>query len=138
MLKAAFYLQGYEAMLTDYTQASFIFDEIHAYEPARLALILVMVEYLQKNFDVRFFVMSATSPSIIREKLFKSLDLPSDPFQWRLSLTTDHGAMTHLLIEALYLHQTAPSMRLPALPLASRFSGAGSDAFVWGHHSTVA
>ncbi len=81
MLKAVFRLQGYEAMLNDYAQASFIFDEIHAYEPARLALILVMVEYLQKSFDVRFFVTSATSPSIIREKLFKSLDLPSDPFQ---------------------------------------------------------
>jgi hypothetical protein len=27
---------------------------------------------------------------------------------------------------------------LAAFPLASRFSGAGSDVFVWGHHSTVA
>ena len=35
-------------------------------------------------------------------------------------------------------HQTTASMRLPALPSASRLCGAGSDAFVLGHHSTGA
>ena len=53
MLKAAFQLRGFEGMLTDYAQAAFIFDEIHAYEPARLALILAMVVYLRKNFGAR-------------------------------------------------------------------------------------
>jgi hypothetical protein len=66
-------------MLTDYAQAAFIFDEIHAYEPARLALILAMVAYLRKNFGARFFVMSATFPSIIRSKLISALELsPAD------------------------------------------------------------
>lgn len=69
MLKAAFQLRGFEAILTDYTQASFIFDEIHAYEPSRLALILALVKYLQQNYDARFFVMSATFPGIIEDKL---------------------------------------------------------------------
>ncbi len=77
MLKAAFQLRGFEGMLTDYAQAAFIFDEIHAYEPARLALILAMVEYLRKNFAARFFVMSATFPTIIRNKLIKVLELSS-------------------------------------------------------------
>jgi len=52
--------------------------------------------------------------------------------------TTNHVAMMHHLIVALYLHQTVPSMRLSALPLTFRFSGAGSNAFVRGHHSTMA
>ena len=79
MLKAAFQLRGFEGMLTDYAQAAFIFDEIHAYEPARLALILAMVAYLRKNFGARFFVMSATFPSIIRGKLTSALELsPAD------------------------------------------------------------
>ncbi len=40
MLKATYQLKGYEAMLADYAEAAFIFDEIHAYEPRRLAMIL--------------------------------------------------------------------------------------------------
>jgi CRISPR-associated endonuclease/helicase Cas3 len=79
MLKAAFQLRGFEGMLTDYAQAAFIFDEIHAYEPGRLALILAMIEYLRINYDARFFVMSATFPAIIRSKLVKALDfVPAD------------------------------------------------------------
>ena len=79
MLKAAFQLRGFEGMLTDYAQAAFIFDEIHAYEPGRLALILAMIEYLRINYDARFFVMSATFPDIIRSKLVKALDFePAD------------------------------------------------------------
>jgi len=79
MLKAAFQLRGFEGMLTDYAQAVFIFDEIHAYEPGRLALILAMIEYLRINYDARFFVMSATFPDIIRSKLVKALDFePAD------------------------------------------------------------
>jgi CRISPR-associated endonuclease/helicase Cas3 len=79
MLKAAFQLRGFEGMLTDYAQAAFVFDEIHAYEPGRLALILAMIEYLRINYDARFFVMSATFPDIIRSKLVKALDFePAD------------------------------------------------------------
>jgi CRISPR-associated endonuclease/helicase Cas3 len=65
-------------MLTDYAQAAFIFDEIHAYEPGRLALILAMVKYLRKNYGARFFVMSATFPQIIRNKLIKTLEIDTD------------------------------------------------------------
>lgn len=73
MLKAMFQLRGFEALLTDYTQASFIFDEIHAYDPERLALILSFVTYLRKNHGARFFVMSATFPQLIRNKLIDAL-----------------------------------------------------------------
>lgn len=69
MLKAMFQIKGFEAMLSDYTQASFIFDEIHAYDPQRLALILALVQTLREQFGARFFVMSATFPNLIREKL---------------------------------------------------------------------
>jgi len=75
MLKAAFQLRGFEGMLTDYAQAAFIFDEIHAYEPGRLALILAMVQYLRVQYQARFFVMSATFPTLIRTKLLQALDI---------------------------------------------------------------
>jgi CRISPR-associated endonuclease/helicase Cas3 len=80
MLKAAFQLRGFEAMLTDYAQAAFIFDEIHAYEPKRLALILALVKYLRERYGARFFVMSATFPKLIQNRLREALG-PFEPIQ---------------------------------------------------------
>lgn len=73
MLKAMFQLRGFEAMLTDYAHGAFIFDEIHAYDPERLALILALVRYLRESYGARFFVMSATFPRLIQEKLRHAL-----------------------------------------------------------------
>lgn len=73
MLKALFQIRGFEAMLTDYAEGVFIFDEIHAYEPARLALILTMIKLLREHYHARFFVMSATFPELIRDKLAQAL-----------------------------------------------------------------
>jgi CRISPR-associated endonuclease/helicase Cas3 len=69
MLKAAYQIKGFEGMLADYAQAAFIFDEIHAYDANRLALILALVKYLREQYGAQFFVMSATFPSILREIL---------------------------------------------------------------------
>ncbi len=69
MLKAPYRLRGYEAQLADYHQAAFIFDEIHAYEPERLALILETIRFLATHFHARFFVMSATFPAIVKQRL---------------------------------------------------------------------
>lgn len=73
MLKAAFQLRGFEGMLSDYAQAAFIFDEIHAYDPARLALILALIRYLREGYGARFFLMSATFPGIIQHRLDAAL-----------------------------------------------------------------
>lgn len=64
MLKGMYRLKGYEALLTDYHGAAFIFDEIHAYEVRRLAMILKTIEYLSQNYHARFLIMSATFPSL--------------------------------------------------------------------------
>ncbi len=73
MLKAMYRLKGYEAQLTDYHNALFIFDEIHAYEVTRLALILKTIEYLRRHYNARFFIMSATFPKMIKEWLTTAL-----------------------------------------------------------------
>ncbi len=73
LLKAMFQVRGFEASLSDYAGASFIFDEIHAYDPERLALFLAMVAYLREGFAARFCVMSATFPAIIREHVANAL-----------------------------------------------------------------
>ena len=77
MLKGMFRLKGYEALLTDYHNAAFIFDEIHAYEVTRLAMILKTIEYLRVNFNARFFIMSATFPKLIQDWLSEALDGPT-------------------------------------------------------------
>ena len=76
MLKGMYRLKGYEALLTDYHNAAFIFDEIHAYEVGRLAMIFKTIEYLRVNFNARFFVMSATFPTLIQEWLSEALNAP--------------------------------------------------------------
>jgi CRISPR-associated endonuclease/helicase Cas3 len=74
MLKVAYSLKGYEALLLDYAHALFIFDEIHAYEPKRLALIIELMRWLREGFGSRFFVMTATLPPMLREKLAYALE----------------------------------------------------------------
>jgi len=78
MLKGMYRLKGYEALLSDYHGAAFIFDEIHAYEVERLALILKTIQYLKQYFNARFFIMSATFPSLIKKWLLQILDNPSE------------------------------------------------------------
>lgn len=77
MLKAMFRLKGYEGMLTDFHGAAFVLDEIHAYEPSRLAMIIETMRYLREQYQARFFVMSATFPSLIRDLLTDALDRPT-------------------------------------------------------------
>lgn len=73
LLKAPYRLKGYETLLTDCFDATFIFDEVHAYEAGRLAKIMATVKYLRERYGARFFVMSATLPRILRDKLADAL-----------------------------------------------------------------
>ena len=73
LLKGPYRLKGYEALLTDFFGAVFVFDEVHAYEAERLAAILATVKYLRKNFGARFLVMSATLPGLLCRRLSEAL-----------------------------------------------------------------
>lgn len=76
LLKVLYRIKGFEGMLTDYTQAIFIFDEIHAYDAERLALIVALLQYLQQRYGARMLIMSATLPSLVRQRLIEALALP--------------------------------------------------------------
>jgi len=73
ILKAPYRLKGYEALLSDFFDAAFILDEVHAYEAGRLAMILGTVKYLREQFGARFFVMSATLPGLLQARLADAL-----------------------------------------------------------------
>ncbi len=67
LLRAFFGLPGHEAMLTDAAGGLFILDELHAYDVARLSLILVAARHLARDLGARFLVMSATFPWVLRQ-----------------------------------------------------------------------
>jgi len=73
MLKAFYRLKGYEALFSDLVSGLYIFDEIHAYEAKRLAIILKSVQYLAFRCDARFLFMSATLPTLLRQMLGEAL-----------------------------------------------------------------
>lgn len=88
MLKAAYSLKGFETLVLDYTDALFIFDEIHAYDPKRLALIVEFMRWLREGFRARFFVMTATLPPVLQEKLANALSpqiITATPDEFRRS-----------------------------------------------------
>jgi len=76
MLKAAYRLKGYETLLLDYVDALFIFDEIHAYEPKRLALILSFMGWLVTHYNARCLFMTATLPPLVHDALTQMLGTP--------------------------------------------------------------
>lgn len=76
ILRAAYQLKGYEAMLADFAGAAFVFDEVHAYEPSRLAMILEFISYLRQRFAARFFVMTATLPAVVMQRIHAALGDP--------------------------------------------------------------
>lgn len=73
MLKAFYRLKGYEAILSDLISGLYVFDEIHAYETKRMAIILKSVQYLAERCNARFIFMSATFPALIRQVLAEAL-----------------------------------------------------------------
>jgi CRISPR-associated endonuclease/helicase Cas3 len=62
LLRAAFQLKGHEAIWTDAAGGLVVFDEIHAYDPHRLGMILATLRHMTCNLGIRALVMSATLP----------------------------------------------------------------------------
>lgn len=66
LLRAFFGLRGHDAVLTDASAGLFVWDELHAYDIPRLALILAAARHLSRELGARFLAMSATFPSVLR------------------------------------------------------------------------
>jgi len=76
LLRAAYQLKGHEALWADAAGGVLIFDEIHAYEPQVLARILEMMRFLVDRLGARVFVMTATMPTPIRDRIAEILKSP--------------------------------------------------------------
>src|SRR6266568_1920278 len=88
----------------DYTQAAFIFDEIHAYDPGRLAIILCLIKHLREHYWARFFIMSATFPSILQDILSDVLDI-QEPIVAEQTLFEEFGRHHLQMLDGNLLEQ---------------------------------
>jgi CRISPR-associated endonuclease/helicase Cas3 len=72
IVKHFFCIKGWETALSELTNATLIFDEIHAYDPHTMALIICMIKKLSE-FNCKFLFLSATFPLFIKDKIGKAL-----------------------------------------------------------------
>lgn len=73
MLTQGFNLGWWELKTFHLFQASVIIDEVHAYEPYTLGLLVASIKYLREQFQTQFFVMTATLPKQLRAVLADAL-----------------------------------------------------------------
>lgn len=73
LLTQGFNLGFWEVKSFHCKNARIIIDEIHLYSPYTLALILQTIKFLSEKLNARFFIMSATMPSKLRNLLDEAL-----------------------------------------------------------------
>jgi CRISPR-associated endonuclease/helicase Cas3 len=69
LLKHIFGLKGFEQGIFEWSNAFFVFDEIHAYDAKTFAQIKVLLEFATKYLGVKVIVMTATLPSFLRNEI---------------------------------------------------------------------
>lgn len=73
VLRAAYRLKGYESLWASLVGALVVVDEVHAYEPHRIGMILGMLGALVERWDVRVCAITATMPSWLRGLLVEAV-----------------------------------------------------------------
>jgi CRISPR-associated endonuclease/helicase Cas3 len=73
LLRAAYGLPGHPTTWAALQNARVVVDEVHAYEPARLGMIVGLLRALQERWGIRLLVMSATVPTWLAELLDREL-----------------------------------------------------------------
>jgi CRISPR-associated endonuclease/helicase Cas3 len=76
ILTQGFNLGYWELKTFHQINAKIIIDEIHLYEPYTLGLIIASIKYLQEEYNVSFYIMTATMPKALKEILQNSLNSP--------------------------------------------------------------
>lgn len=74
ILTQGFNLGFWEVKTFHMIQAKVIIDEIHLYSPYTLGLIISSIKYLKDEFNVRFYIMTATMPTKLLKLLKETLE----------------------------------------------------------------
>lgn len=69
LLRALYQFDGFEGALADMRDARLIVDELHVYEPERLAQIVAALVFLREQFGAVPLIMTATLPATLRHVL---------------------------------------------------------------------
>ncbi len=69
LLRALYQFDGFEGALADIQNARLIVDELHVYEPERLAQIVAALVFLREQFGAIPLIMTATLPPLLRHVL---------------------------------------------------------------------
>lgn len=69
LLKSLYGLKGYEKGLFEWCGGYFIIDEIHAYDAALFAQIIVLLQFAVKFMNVSVHLMTATLPSFMKREI---------------------------------------------------------------------
>lgn len=83
-IKHLFSLKGWEMGILELYQSVIILDEIHAYDPRTVGLVLSMCKFLTKELDAKILLMSATLPEFIidyfKEEIYfeNEIHMPED------------------------------------------------------------
>jgi CRISPR-associated endonuclease/helicase Cas3 len=89
LLRAAYSLPGHEALWTTPANSLFVLDEIHAYQPDRLGMLLATLKHFVHHLQAKAFFMTATLPSLLRQLLASLLlnatSLQASPETFRTS-----------------------------------------------------
>lgn len=73
LLTQGFNLGSWELKTFHLLRAKVIIDEVHAYAPYTLGLLISTIEYLRVGFQTQFYVMTATMPKQLKQLLSKTL-----------------------------------------------------------------
>lgn len=80
LLTQGFNLGYWEIKTFHLLNARIIIDEIHIYQPFTLGLIISTIEYLKNQFNVQFYIMTATMPSKLKKLLQETLGITTTNF----------------------------------------------------------
>ena len=75
ILTQGFNLGWWEMKTFHLFRARVIIDEVHAYAPYTLGLIVATIRYLQQNFQTQFYIMTATMPKKLQVLLARELGI---------------------------------------------------------------
>ncbi|MGH3916450.1 MAG: CRISPR-associated helicase Cas3', partial [Pseudonocardiaceae bacterium] len=101
LLRGALAGPAHSGILIDAVNSVFILDELHAYDPRRLGMILAMLR-LWEDLGGRIAVLSATLPEALADLLKTTLKVPCEPVALAGSWPERHRIMvrdTHLTDE---------------------------------------
>lgn len=74
ILKYFYGVKSFEMGMTELVGAFLIFDEIHAYDTATFARIVVMIEYCTCYLKAHIMIMTATLPTFMKQILISKVD----------------------------------------------------------------